>query len=148
MDGLATVRIQGRLEVVRESPRTILDAAHNAASIRALMHAIGQNISYDSMVVIFACSVDKDIAGMLEQLQIGADKVIFTTNGSPRTADPRELLTQFAENSSKMAQVTDDLTEAYRIAQTCVTRDDLICITGSVYLVGYAKRLIASGKFD
>jgi folylpolyglutamate synthase/dihydropteroate synthase len=57
-------------------------------------------------------------------------------------------LTQFAENSSKMAQVADDLAEAYRIAQTCVTRDDLICITGSVYLVGHAKRLIASGKFD
>ena len=146
MDGLANVRIQGRLEMILQAPRTILDAAHNAASVRALMHAIGQNISYDSMVVIFGCSIDKDITGMLRQLQVGADKVIFTTNGSTRTADPHELLTQFAENSSKMAQVAEDLLEAYRIAKTCVTRDDLICITGSVYLVGHAKRLLSAGK--
>ncbi len=146
MDGLMNVRVQGRLEVVRDAPQTVLDAAHNAASIAALMHAIGQNITYDSMVVIFGCSVDKDIDGMLNQLQLGADKVIFTSNGSARSADPKELYTRFAEKSSKMAQVAPDLEEAYRIAKTCVTRDDLICITGSVYLVGHAKRLLAEGK--
>ncbi len=142
IDGLARVRIEGRMEMIREDPRTIVDAAHNAASIAALMRAIGQNISIDSMVVIFACSADKDIDGMLTQLPLGADKVIFTTNATPRAADPKDLLTRFMEKTQKMGQMERTLEDAYRTACNCVGRDDLICITGSVYLVGQAKRII------
>lgn len=142
IDGLARVRVQGRLELIRDDPRTIVDAAHNAASIAALMRAIGQNITYDSMVVIFGCSADKDIDGMLTQLQLGADKVIFTTNGTSRSADPKDLLNRFMEKTQKMAQIEPTLLDAYRTACNCVTRDDLICITGSVFLVGQAKRQV------
>jgi dihydrofolate synthase/folylpolyglutamate synthase len=143
IDGLAEVRVQGRLETIREMPHTIVDAAHNAASIRALMRAIGQNVGYDSMVVIFGCSADKDIDGMLDQLQIGADKVIFTGTGTSRSADPQELLARFQEKSHKMAQVEESLLDAYQVACNCVSREDLVCITGSVHLVGHAKQKLA-----
>ena len=146
IDGLAKVQVQGRLETIRLVPRTIVDAAHNAASVRALMKAIGQNIGYDSMVVIFGCAGDKDIEGMIAQLQTGADKVIFTGIPSPRSADPKDLLARFVEKSGKMAQMAPTLEQAYAIAQRCVTREDIICITGSVYLVGQAKKLAAEGK--
>ncbi|MBN2447238.1 MAG: bifunctional folylpolyglutamate synthase/dihydrofolate synthase, partial [Phycisphaerae bacterium] len=102
IDGLAKVKVYGRLELIRELPRTIVDAAHNAASVAALMRAIGQNVTYDSMVVIFGCSADKDVAGMLDQIQLGADKVIFTGTGTPRAIDPHELLARFQEKSPKM----------------------------------------------
>lgn len=145
IDGLAKVKIEGRLEIVRENPRVILDSAHNAASVSALMRAIGQNISYDSMVVIFGCCADKDIDGMLNQLELGADKVIFTASGSARSALPTELLLRFQEKSQKMAQLGSTLRDAYSIASKSVTRDDVICITGSCYLVGEAKKLLAQG---
>ena len=144
VDGLARVRIPGRFEIIRENPRVLVDGAHNAASIAALMRAIGQNISYDSMVLIFGCSADKDIDGMLAQLQLGADKVIFTNNGTPRSAEPKELQARFIERSQKMAQIAPTLLDAYRIALHCVTREDLIVVTGSFYLVGEAKKLLAS----
>jgi dihydrofolate synthase/folylpolyglutamate synthase len=147
IDGLGSVKVEGRLETIRPQPHTVVDGAHNAASVAALMRAIGQNISYDSMVVIFGCSADKDIDGMLDQLQLGADKVIFTTNGSPRSADPKELLTRFQERSQKMAMIAPTLMDAYRLALHCVTREDLICITGSFYLVGAAKQQLA-GRLD
>ncbi|MBI5866060.1 MAG: bifunctional folylpolyglutamate synthase/dihydrofolate synthase [Planctomycetes bacterium] len=140
VDGLTKLKIPGRFELIREQPRILVDGAHNAASIAALMRAIGQNISYDSMVVIFGCSADKDIDGMLNQLQLGADKVIFTNNGTPRSADPRELQARFIEKSQKMAQIAPTLQDAYRTALHCVTREDLICVTGSFYLVGLAKQ--------
>jgi dihydrofolate synthase/folylpolyglutamate synthase len=139
IDGLAKTRAPGRVEVIRPLPLTVVDVAHNSASIIALMRAIGQSFNYDSMVVIFAASADKDIDGMLQQLRLGADKVIFTSNGTPRSADPHELQAKFQEITQKMAQVAPTLEEAYQIAGNCVTRDDLICITGSVYLVGQAK---------
>ena len=143
VEGLATVSLPGRMEIVRETPRVVVDGAHNAASVDALMHAIGQNIPYDSMVIIFGCQKDKDIPGMLKYIRLGADKVIFTTTGSPRTADPADLAARFAEISSKMCQVADDLDEAMSIADRAVSRDDLICITGSFYLVGLAKRMFS-----
>lgn len=140
VDGLAGVSLPGRMELIREAPRVLVDGAHNAASVDALMRAIGQNIPYDSMVIIFGCQRDKDIPGMLRHIRIGADKVIFTTTGSPRSADPTELAARFTEMSSKMCQVADDLQDAFSIAARAVSRDDLICVTGSFYLVGRAKR--------
>ena len=140
MAGLSGLTLAGRMEMIREEPRILVDAAHNAASIEALMRAIGQHVTYDSMVVIFGCNKDKDVAGMMRHILLGADKAIFTRTGSPRSMDPRELAAAFAERTSKMAQVADDLDEAIRIASSAVTKEDLICITGSFYLVGLAKQ--------
>ncbi len=141
IEGLANVRLAGRMEFVSDEPRILVDGAHNASSVEALMRAIGQTISYDSMVVIFACQKDKDIPGMLRHVQLGADKIIFTAAHNPRAADPNELLLMFQEKCTKMAQVAPTLEEALVIAGSAVTREDLICITGSFYIVGEAKRL-------
>lgn len=146
IEGLENVRLPGRMQLISENPRIIADGAHNAASIDALMRAIGQNITYDSMVVIFACHKDKDIMGMVRRLQVGADKIIFTTTGTPRSADPAELAAAYIECSGKMAQVAPSLSDALQIALTAVGREDLICITGSFYLVGEALRLQAAGS--
>jgi dihydrofolate synthase/folylpolyglutamate synthase len=142
--GLNNVKLPGRMQMICEEPRILVDAAHNAASIDALMRAIGQNINYDSMIVIFGCHKDKDIPGMIRRIQLGADKMIFTGTSSPRSADPAELATLYMERSGKMAQVASTLDEAMRIAGGAVTREDLICITGSFYLVGEAIRKYGS----
>jgi dihydrofolate synthase/folylpolyglutamate synthase len=144
MEGLAKTRIPGRMEMVNQTPRVIVDGAHNAASLDAMMRAIGQHIPYDSMVVIFGCCADKDVAGMLERSTSGADKVIFTKVNNIRTADPEELAARYVELYGKMAQVAPTLADALEIANRAVTKEDLICITGSFYLVGEAKKHFAS----
>ena len=73
----------------------------------------------------------------------GADKVIFTKVDSVRTADPEELAARYIELYGKMAQVAETLEEALEIANRAVTKEDLICITGSFYLVGEAKKVFA-----
>lgn len=141
IDGLYAVRLEGRMERICEDPRIIVDAAHNAASIRAVMQTIGQHIPYDSMVVIFACNSDKDVAGMLHELQFGADKVIFTRNNSPRSMYPQDLADMYTEICGKMCQTSASLQQALQTAYSAVGREDLICITGSFYLVGQAKQM-------
>ena len=101
MAGLAKVELAGRMEVVCEAPRILVDGAHNSESIGALMRAVGQNISYDSMIVIFGCHKDKDVQGMIREIQLGADKIIFTSTGSPRAADPVDLAAEYTERSGK-----------------------------------------------
>src|SRR5258705_14003858 len=81
---------------------------------------------------------------MLERITSGADKVIFTKVDSVRTADPEELAARYIELYGKMAQVAETLEEALEIANRAVTKEDLICITGSFYLVGEAKKVFAS----
>ncbi len=142
IEGLSQVRLPGRMELIKENPRILVDGAHNGASMEALMRSVGQYIPYDSMVVIFGCAADKEITGMLDQLMRGADKVIFTASDNPRSADPADLAERYEDRSGKTAQVTSSLTEAIRIANNAVTRGDIICITGSFYLVGEAKKLL------
>jgi dihydrofolate synthase/folylpolyglutamate synthase len=142
-EGLGRTPSNGRLEVISRSPRILIDGAHTPDSIQALVKSIGQNVRYDSMVVIFGCAADKDVKSMLAKIALGADKIIFTrSSGSGRAMDPRELHRRFGEVSSKMSQVAKGLPEALAIAQRAVGRDDLICITGSFYLAGEAKKLV------
>ena len=139
--GLAQTKLAGRMEQVWAEPRVIIDGAHNAASIQALIRALGAHIAYDSMVLIFGTGQDKDITGMLEQIALGADKVIFTrAKNNPRAVEPEDLMTQFNDVSGKMAQTSPLLVDALKLASRAVSREDLIVITGSFYLVGEAKK--------
>jgi dihydrofolate synthase/folylpolyglutamate synthase len=137
--GLNNVTLAGRMEMICDDPRIMIDGAHNAASIRALVHAIGQNIPYDSMVVIFGCNNDKDVKGMLTELQYGADKVIFTRSNSAKAMSPQDLADAYTEICGKMCQVASSLGEALQLARSAIGREDLVCITGSFYLIGQAK---------
>jgi len=139
IEGLKDIKMPGRMELIQHDPRILIDAAHNAASIKALISAIGQHIPYDSMIVIFGCGQDKDVRGMLEQLQYGADKAIFTRSNSPKAVNPQDLADMYTEICGKMCQTAMSLGEALRIASSAIGREDLICITGSFYLVGQAK---------
>jgi len=109
--GLSNTKLPGRMEIIRNEPRILVDAAHNAASIRVMIHAIGQHIPYDSMVMVFGCCEDKDIEGMLRELQYGADKVIFTRVNSPRSVYPDDLAQRYTEICGKMCQTAVNLKE-------------------------------------
>ena len=140
ISGLNAVNLPGRMELINDDPRIMIDAAHNADSIKSIIHAIGQNVPYDSMVIIFGCNKDKDIDGMLNMLQYGADKVIFTRSNSPRAISPDLLAEKYTEICGKMCQSSNSLGEALNIAKSAVGKGDLICITGSFYLIGQAKQ--------
>ncbi|NJL30475.1 MAG: bifunctional folylpolyglutamate synthase/dihydrofolate synthase [Phycisphaerales bacterium] len=139
--GLAVTTLPGRMELVWSEPRIIVDGAHNGASIQALVRSLGAHIQYDSLIMIFGCGSDKDVNGMLKQVGLGADKVIFTkTKNNPRAMEPEDLASRFNELAGKMAQPAPNLEEALKLAARAVTREDLIVIAGSFYLVGEAKK--------
>ena len=143
-EGLGRTPTHGRMEIVGKAPRIVIDGAHTPESVHALVRAIGAHLRYDSMVVIFGCAEDKDVKGMLAKIGLGADKIIFTRSaGNARSADPRELAKRYTEMTGKMAQVARSLSDALDVAGQAVSRDDLICITGSFYLAGEAKKHLA-----
>ncbi len=144
LEGLARTNSAGRMELVWDRPRILIDGAHNPVAVGALMRSVGAHVPYDSMVCVFGCCEDKDISGMLEKAALGGDKIIFTrAKSNPRAMDPAELQRRFAEHSGKMNQVARTLPDALDLATRAVGRDDLICVTGSFYLVGEVKAYLA-----
>lgn len=143
-EGMAHVELPGRFELLPTSPRVLLDVAHNPESIRALMKSIGASVTFDSLIVVFGCADDKDSTEILKALALGADKVIFTRSNSPRAADPAALQREYNELSGKMSQVAQSVSEAIDLAARASDRGDLLCITGSFYVVGDAKKHLAA----
>ena len=142
--GLAATRVPGRMQLVWDRPRVLVDGAHNPAAVGALMRCVGAHVPYDSMICVFGCCSDKDLPGLIDKVNLGADKVIFTRSGSnPRAADPEDLQKLFHERSGKMSQIAKSLPEALEMATRAVSREDLVCVTGSFYLVGETLRHLA-----
>jgi dihydrofolate synthase/folylpolyglutamate synthase len=145
--GLAATKVPGRMDVVSHRPRILCDGAHNPAAMGALMRCVGAHVPYDSMVCIFGCCSDKDVAEMIDKVNLGADKVIFTrASATPRATDPEDLQKLFQERSGKMSQVARTVPEAVEMAVRGVSREDLVCITGSFYVVGEALKYLSERK--
>lgn len=141
IESLEGVSLPGRMELVSTSPRVLIDGAHNPDSLRALMRSIGAHVPYDSMVVVFGCAEDKDVDGLLREIALGADKVVFTkARGNQRACEPDDLAKRFAEVSGRMSQTEGSLADALATAEHAVGREDLICVTGSFVLAGEAKK--------
>lgn len=139
--GLEDTVIPGRMQLVWSQPRILVDGAHNPDSLGALMRCVGAHVPYDSMVCVFGCAQDKDVDSLLDRVSLGADKVIFTRSSTnPRACDPEDLKRRFVERSGKMCQTAASVGEALELAARAVSRDDLICVTGSFYLVGDAMK--------
>jgi len=149
--GLERCVLAGRFEVLPTSPRIVLDVAHNPESVHALMQTLRENLQFDSLIMVFGCASDKDWEAMLGHLATGCDKVIFTkAAGSPRAAEATKLYKSYRKIHQKMAQVGKTMADALRMARAAAGAGDIICIAGSFYLVGEAKKLLkregAQGK--
>ncbi|MCP4758156.1 MAG: bifunctional folylpolyglutamate synthase/dihydrofolate synthase [Planctomycetes bacterium] len=145
--GLAATKNPGRMDIVWNRPRILVDGAHNPASMQALMRGIGSNIPFDSMICIFGCNADKDVDANLEMLALGGDKIIFTkASDQPRAAEPEELAQRFESLRNRQCQTAPSVKEAIEIASQAAGRDDLICITGSFYLVGETMALLEKAR--
>uniref|UniRef100_A0A7C2JWL5 Dihydrofolate synthase/folylpolyglutamate synthase n=1 Tax=Schlesneria paludicola TaxID=360056 RepID=A0A7C2JWL5_9PLAN len=141
--GLQAVHWPARIEVVGESPTVILDAAHNWESTRALLQTLSTDFRARRKLLIFACSRDKDHRGLLRQLTPHFDSLIFTRfQDNPRSVSPDEL-GSFVETISEIrAHRAADPYSAWKLARRLAHADDLIVITGSLFLVAELRELV------
>jgi folylpolyglutamate synthase/dihydropteroate synthase len=159
-EAVAGMSSPGRLEVVRHSPVVIVDAAHNPAGMAATVAAVEEAFSFSELVVILAISADKDVAGLLDQLEPVAARLVATTNTSGRAMDADELADEaeavFGEDRVTLAERLD---EAIDIGVTLADEADasgatgpdgsgsaVVLITGSVHTAGEARRLLSRGR--
>ena len=146
-EGLAGTASPGRLEVLRQSPTVVADAAHNPHGMASLTAALNEAFAFPIVVAVVAIFADKDAAAMLAELATVADQVIVTRNSSPRSLEPGELADIALEVwDDSQVHVAADLTEALEMAVTMADEQPPgavgVVVTGSVITVADASRLL------
>ena len=145
LDGLAAAEWPGRLELHLGAPPVLLDGAHNPAGARAL-RAYLDEFCHCPLTLVFGVMEDKDIAGIAAELFPAARTVVLTRPDTPRAADPARLLrTLPVAGGGSRPVVARTIGEALSYAYRVTARDGLICVAGSLYLVGEAKTRLANG---
>jgi dihydrofolate synthase/folylpolyglutamate synthase len=139
--GLREVRWEGRLEILNDNPRLIVDGAHNPAAISVLYRALKDDFTYDRLILIFGVLKDKNYDAMLRKLAPLADSIIVTRPKEERALQP-DTLRSVAHHYNKNVEVIDDPRQALLQAVRRAHAHDLICVTGSLYLVGEIKQAI------
>lgn len=140
-EGLREVSWAGRLEVVEHHPTVLLDGAHNPAAARVLADYLASSVrSHPSrrVVLVLGMMRDKDQRGFVEPLRGLVDEVVLTEAALPRSATAQELQAALGDLfpfSHVAPSVSDALTQARRLAGP----DDLVCVTGSLMLVGECR---------
>ncbi|MCA9054467.1 MAG: hypothetical protein KDA75_11560, partial [Planctomycetaceae bacterium] len=137
--GLSAVRWPLRTEVLGNHPLVIVDAAHNEASIAALVETLSET-SAGRRIVIFAASRDKDASAMLAQLRPAADVLILTRFlGNPRAISIEDLQRLCGDRHEGSLLTAEDPAAALQTALQLATQDDLICATGSFFLAAEVR---------
>lgn len=138
-DGLEQACWPGRFEVVQREPFIIvLDGAHNPHAIRALrddLRRYRKKYSLTKSTLLFGVLKDKDYQTMAQTLFPDFNEIILVKPDSPRALDPPEL-----HSWAPYAKIYPDVAAGFAAARK--TKPDLLCVTGSLYLVSAVKRLL------
>jgi dihydrofolate synthase/folylpolyglutamate synthase len=156
----------GRLEVVRRSPVVIVDAAHNPAGMAATAAAMTEAFGPAEVIAVVSVSADKDVAGLLDELEPFVAAIVVTSNSSARAMPAAELAelarTAFGPERVHVAERLDDAIElavglsdeasaalggplaglAGDGMESLASAGTVVLITGSVYTAGDAKLLL------
>jgi len=140
--GLEEVSWQGRLQVLGHHPLVVVDGAHNPDAARQLRQSLQEYFDFDHAVLVIGVSCDKDVAGIASELAPLFDRVIVTRSRHPRAMAPAQVETGFVR-CGKEAQVVDNVSAALSLALSLAGEKDLVCVTGSLFVVGEAMGLLS-----
>lgn len=157
--GLSRVKWPGRLEHFRVSRQDLsqtdrgregaaqflLDGAHNPAGVDSLARALAGDFTYRSLILVWGVMSDKNIALMLSTISPLAARIIFTRPHGERSAEPESLISRLPEEMRARAEAVPSVIGAIDRAMGLAAVDDLICVAGSLYLVGEAREYLLGG---
>lgn len=140
VSGIETANHPGRLELVPHEPPFLFDGAHNPAGAEALRDYLNE-FGRRPLTLVFGAMSDKKLLSLGEILFPLADNLILTTIDNPRAASLeslRPIAARFARGSVIESNSSRD---AFEASLRNAPREGLICVTGSLYLIGEWKQI-------
>lgn len=146
--GINDTRWLGRLEILRESPMTIIDGAHNTHGIRGLSEAVQTLFKNEKITAILGILEDKDIKGMLDEICPYIHNVIVTKPNNPRALSAFELSKRLeAYEHLEILYVDDQIESAVAYAEAHKDELGVMIYFGSLYMIGEVRTKILDNKF-
>jgi dihydrofolate synthase / folylpolyglutamate synthase len=144
--GIRETRWPGRFQVLRARlgwPETVLDVAHNPAGAWALRSALSERYDDRPLIFVFGAMRDKAISEMTEILFPVAERVIATRPDNPRAASPEEIQ-QAGSRTGAEIEAEAEVGAALERARSVAGPESVMVVTGSIYLVGEAMRVLGT----
>jgi len=143
-EGLAQAAVPGRLESMRlaqDEVTVVLDVAHNPDGMAALVNGLAEAFVFDDLVVVVGILADKDYRGMLAELARLPCTLVITQPQSARSVAPSDL----GETAAELGldhEIVSEVGAAMDAAIGSAGQGRLVCVTGSHYVVGEARRAL------
>lgn len=151
-NGLTKVAWPGRLEEFwldkPEPVHILLDGAHNPDGAAALKKSLLNDFTWSRLILVWASMSDKDVRNTLMEIAPLADTIIFTRPEQERSASPDALIQVLPDTLRKRCAGSDSVSDAIDLAIGAYRPGDMICIAGSLYLVGRARQLLRGELVD
>jgi dihydrofolate synthase/folylpolyglutamate synthase len=148
IEGLETAAHAGRLELIAGQPSLLFDGAHNAAGARSLRDYLDE-FTAAPVTLVFGAMRDKDLEEIAATLFPASGKLILTRPTNPRAAtlDALERIAA-ASDTNAPPLLIESPAAALRAAEAQTPPGGIICVTGSLYLVGEIKSLMARREHE
>jgi dihydrofolate synthase/folylpolyglutamate synthase len=142
--GLAQVKWPGRFQILQEHPTVLIDGAHNVASMKRLVNNIKAYFPQKRILLVFGTSCDKDIPGIINELVPLSPQVIVTQASHSRAAPVPTLVAEFTKRGIE-PETKETVPEAIGRALSTAKKTDIICVTGSLFVVAEALDYFSGG---
>lgn len=140
-ESLKDVKWIGRLETLNRKPLIVIDGAHNIDGIRALKNNIRKYFKYNKMYLLLGILADKQVGEMIEEITPMAEKVFALTPHNERAEINEDLKNEIKKINSNVESI-DDYKTAIKKAINEADEDDLILVSGSLYMIGDMRKII------
>lgn len=139
---LSKVKWPGRLEVLRKKPLVVIDGAHNIDGIRRLTESIDIYFKYNKLILVLGILADKQVSEMIQTIAPKAYKIIAVTPHSDRAELSSKLAVEISSVNENV-EAFEDYEKAYNKALSYCGNEDLLLISGSLYMIGDMRKLIS-----
>ncbi|WP_322796574.1 folylpolyglutamate synthase/dihydrofolate synthase family protein [Tepidiforma sp.] len=141
VEGIARTRVPGRMEVMGQRPLIVADGAHNGESAEALAAALREYFSWKRCFLVIGVTRDKDLRSMGFQLARLAELIVCVGFRNPRSMDPYQMIQEIGF-LGPAAVAEESVAAGLETALAHANEDDLVCVTGSLYVVAEAREVI------
>jgi len=145
-EGLATAQWPGRLDIVPGAPPIVLDGAHNGDSAHKLIQSLDEAFPGRRLVLVLGTMQDKDLSRILAELIPAASALVLTRSLHPRALADLEELAARAEPLLRDRRapivIAPQVPDALERARALAGPEDLICVTGSLFIVAAAREAL------
>ncbi len=136
--GIGGMKWPGRLERLQEHPTVVVDGMHNVDSAVRLRQAVQEYFTFGRLLVVLGVASDKDLDGIVRELAPVTAKAFGTAAKSPRATPPARIAEAFQDHGVP-ARALEGVAEAVVAALAEAQPDDLVLVTGSLYVVAEAR---------